>query len=160
MTASIQTKNERYYIVLNWMEGSKRKQKWVKTEYSVGGNGIGLKTLRIYGENLLHVVLGTDYGVHEFVCGNGEYILNHLVLRNLNPNIGYLDPDTGTLERVSVHAVYENLGGEILITLRHDDTCHVQRWRIGNGKLKISLHVGDLPEREFVLDEIKKEAPH
>lgn len=37
MTASIQTKNERYYIVLNWKEGNKRKQKWVKTEYMVGG---------------------------------------------------------------------------------------------------------------------------
>ena len=75
--------------------------------YEVGKNGIGINSLRLYGENLLHAVLNTDYGVHEFVCGNGDYILNHCNLKNLNPNISQLDPDTGSIERVSVHAAYE-----------------------------------------------------
>ena len=39
MTASIQTKNGRYYIVLNWYTREKeRKQKWIKTELTVKGN--------------------------------------------------------------------------------------------------------------------------
>lgn len=38
MTASIQIKNDKYYIVLNWKEYSKRKQKWIKTDLSVSGN--------------------------------------------------------------------------------------------------------------------------
>ncbi|MBR5745742.1 MAG: beta-lactamase family protein [Clostridia bacterium] len=133
--------------------------------YEVGENGIGLKKLRFYGENLLHAVLETDYGVHEFVCGKEDFILNHLVLRNLNPNIGFLDPDTGSLERVSVFAAYrdsahgktEGLRGKEII-LRHADTCHVQRWFIENGKLHIRLFVGDLPEREFALTGIPAQA--
>lgn len=125
--------------------------------YEVGENGIGLQKIRLYGENLLHCVLYTDYGVHEFVCGGGDYILNHLVLRNLNPNIGFLDPDTGSLERVSVFAAYEKSENGWLITLRHADTCHVQRWYFGGGKLRIKVFVGDLPEREFTLAEIKEE---
>lgn len=38
MTASIQTKNDKYYIVLNWVDSGKRNQKWVKTDLSVTGN--------------------------------------------------------------------------------------------------------------------------
>ena len=34
MTASIQEKNKRYYIVLNWTENKKRKQKWISTEFT------------------------------------------------------------------------------------------------------------------------------
>ena len=132
--------------------------------YDVGENGIGLKRLRFYGENLLHAVLETDYGTHEFVCGKEGFILNHLVLRNLNPNIGFLDPDTGSLERVSVYAAYrdsahgknEGLRGNEIV-LRHADTCHVQRWFIEDGKLHIRLFVGDLPEREFTLTELPAE---
>lgn len=128
--------------------------------FDVGENGIGLKKIRFYGENLLHAVLDTDYGVHEFVCGKDGYILNHLVLRNLNPNIGFLDPDTGALERVSVFAAYRDrtdetgINGKEII-LRHADTCHVQRWTVEDGRLKINLHVGDLPEREFPLARIE-----
>jgi len=125
--------------------------------FEVGENGIGLQKIRLYGENLLHCVLYTDYGVHEFVCGRGGYILNRLVLRNLNPNIGFLDPDTGALERVSVFAAYEKSEDGWLITLRHADTCHVQRWHFGGGKLDIKVFVGDLPERGFTLTEIKEE---
>lgn len=38
MTASLQTKNDRFYVVLNWNEDGKRKQKWVNTELPVKGN--------------------------------------------------------------------------------------------------------------------------
>ena len=38
MTASIQTKKDKYYIVLSWNESGKRKQKWVGTDLTVSGN--------------------------------------------------------------------------------------------------------------------------
>ena len=39
MTASIQTKNNKYYIVLNWHSvPNKREQKWIKTDLTVTGN--------------------------------------------------------------------------------------------------------------------------
>lgn len=38
MTASIQTKSNKYYVVLNWMENGKRKQKWINTNLSIDGN--------------------------------------------------------------------------------------------------------------------------
>ena len=124
--------------------------------YKVGENSVGINALRLYGENLLHAVLYTDYGVHEIVCGNGEYILNHCNLKNFNPNISRLDPDTGALERVSVFAAYELGDNGLKITLRHKDTCHVQRWTVADGKWTVDLYVGDLPEKEFTL--IKEES--
>lgn len=38
MTASIQTKGNKYYIVLSWNESGKRRQKWVNTELTISGN--------------------------------------------------------------------------------------------------------------------------
>lgn len=39
MTASIQIKANKYYIVVSWKpEGEKRKQKWIKTDLSIDGN--------------------------------------------------------------------------------------------------------------------------
>ena len=38
MTASIQTKSNKYYIVLNWKSNGKRAQKWVHTGLSTTGN--------------------------------------------------------------------------------------------------------------------------
>lgn len=39
MTASIQQKNNKYYIVVSWKpDGEKRKQKWIKTDLTVNGN--------------------------------------------------------------------------------------------------------------------------
>lgn len=39
MTASIQIKNNKYYIVLNWTDDNKkRRQKWIKTDLSASGN--------------------------------------------------------------------------------------------------------------------------
>lgn len=38
MTATTQQKNNKYYIVLDWKENGKRKQKWVGTDLTVNGN--------------------------------------------------------------------------------------------------------------------------
>ena len=38
MTASVQEKRNKYYIVLNWVENGKRRQRWVGTDLSVNGN--------------------------------------------------------------------------------------------------------------------------
>lgn len=38
MTGSLQVKNDKYYAVLSWYEGKKRKQKWVATGLGVKGN--------------------------------------------------------------------------------------------------------------------------
>lgn len=38
MTASIQTKSNKYYVVLSWSENGKRKQKWINTNLSIDGN--------------------------------------------------------------------------------------------------------------------------
>ena len=38
MTGSLQIKNDKYYAVLSWYEGEKRKQKWIATGFDVKGN--------------------------------------------------------------------------------------------------------------------------
>ncbi len=38
VTASLTTKNDKYYVVVSWREGSKRKQKWISTDLSSIGN--------------------------------------------------------------------------------------------------------------------------
>ena len=38
MTGSLQIKRDKYYAVLSWYEGEKRKQKWISTGLSVKGN--------------------------------------------------------------------------------------------------------------------------
>lgn len=38
MTGSLQTKNDKYYIVLNLTRQGKRRQKWISTGLSVKGN--------------------------------------------------------------------------------------------------------------------------
>ena len=38
MTGSLQIKQNKYYAVLSWYEGKKRKQKWIATGLDVKGN--------------------------------------------------------------------------------------------------------------------------
>lgn len=38
MTGSLQIKKNKYYAVLSWYEGEKRKQKWIATSFDVKGN--------------------------------------------------------------------------------------------------------------------------
>lgn len=115
-----------------------------------GENDIGLRSVSLYGEGLLHAVLGTDYGTRELVCGNGEYILNRVMLKYLNPTIITHDPMLGLEERISVYAAYERgEDGGYILTLRHADTPHVQRWHIDKNGMDISLLVGDVAQRHF-----------
>lgn len=127
--------------------------------FSVGENVIGLKTVRVYGEKLLHLVLDTDYGKKELICGNGEFMLNHVMLKFLSPMIIHLDPALGTLERLSIFAAYELVDGKIKITLRHADTPHVQRWVIDPeaGTLHIDLMVGLLTQTDFSITKLNIE---
>ena len=85
--------------------------------FTVAENRTDIEKLRIFGENLLHVEMTAPYGKKEFVCGNGEYILNHYCAKNITPSITFLDPAVDTVERHSVFAAYEILeDGRILIT--------------------------------------------
>ncbi len=125
--------------------------------FTVGENRAGISRLRLFGENLLHVELETDYGKKEIVCGNGEYISNHVMLQNLMPSIIHLDPDVDTVERLSVFASYETCeNGIVRITLRHSDKPHTQIWTISpdDETMSVSLHVGDIVCREFKLTKI------
>ncbi|MBR5286877.1 MAG: beta-lactamase family protein [Clostridia bacterium] len=122
--------------------------------FTVAENQAKIKGLRLFGESLLHVVLDTEYGTKEFVCGNGQYILNHYNIMNLVPSITFLDPAVNSVERVSVYAAYELAeNGNIQLTLRHHNTCHVQRWVIDTveNKVDIRLHVGDMICNHFDL---------
>lgn len=122
--------------------------------FEVKENPCDINKIRLFGEELLHIELDTDYGKKEIVCGNGEYLLNHAMLKNLTGSIVFLDPNVDTVERVSVFAAYEQLGdGKILVTLRHHNTCHVQRWTIdtANNSIDISIYVGDMVCKHFDL---------
>ncbi|MBO5767328.1 MAG: beta-lactamase family protein [Clostridia bacterium] len=128
--------------------------------FTVAENRTDIEKLRIFGENLLHVEMTAPYGKKEFVCGNGEYILNHYCAKNITPSITFLDPAVDTVERHSVFAAYEILeDGRILITLRHKNTCHVQRWYVDltENKIDIKLHAGDMICNRFELAPIKTE---
>lgn len=105
-----------------------------------------IKKVRFFGENLLHVEFDTAYGKKEFVCGNGDFILNHYLMKNMTPSITFLDPAVNTVERQSVFAAYKLEDGNIKITLRHQNTCHVQHWLVDLRKntIDISLHAGDM----------------
>ena len=122
--------------------------------FTVAENPAQVKGLRLFGEKLLHVVLDTEYGMKEFVCGNGQYILNHYNIMNLVPSITFLDPAVNSVERLSVYAAYEIAqDGKILITLRHYNTCHVQHWTVDTkeNKVDIRLHTGDMICNHFDL---------
>lgn len=122
--------------------------------FTVAENRAEVNGIRIFGESLLHIELDTAYGKKEFVCGNGEYILNHFSAKNITPSITFLDPAVNTVERHSVFAAYELLeDGRILVTLRHRNTCHVQRWYIDlkENRIDIKLHVGDMICNHFEL---------
>lgn len=124
-------------------------------EFGVADNPAEIRKLRFFGENLLHIEMDTDYGKKELVCGNGEFILNHVILKNMSPCIVFHDPAINTLERLSVFAAYHvNDDGTVSVTLRHKNTCHVQHWTIDASakKLSINLLAGDLLCKEFELN--------
>ena len=82
MTGSLQNKNGKYYIVLNYREGEKRKQKWISTGLDVKGN-------KRKAEEMLHEALKCD-SKDEYVQENiyfHEYIKEWLERAKYRVNI-------------------------------------------------------------------------
>ena len=107
-----------------------------------------------FGEKLLHVEFTTDYGKKEIVCGNGEYILNHVLLKNLCVGLDLRDERKDTIERVNLFACYEQLGeNKYKLTLRHSDKPHNQHWYVDfeNGNIDIKIMVGTIQTTNFKL---------
>lgn len=128
--------------------------------FDVKENVCSVNSVRLYGNKVLHAVLSTDYGEKEIACGNGTYIGNRVLLKGFSPTIGLLDPDYGRVEQVNVFAAFEiEDGGKIVITLRHIDTPHCQKWTFDTkaGKWTVFTLTGDIPCREFDISKRKEE---
>lgn len=88
--------------------------------FAVSENSLSVGKLRLFGENLLHVELGTDYGKKEFVCGCEKAILNHVMLKNGNE-----------IERLSAYVSYEIAeNGIVKVSIFHSEATSVWQWNI------------------------------
>lgn len=80
MTASIQTKGNKYYIVLNWHDSAnKRKQKWVSTDLNVDGNNkrkVEAKRIEVLTEYQSKIIEGNDIFFADFMLQWLEIIKN------------------------------------------------------------------------------------
>lgn len=126
--------------------------------FAVAENPAEVSKIRFFGEKLLHVELETAYGKKEFVCGNGEYILNHVLLKNLCVGLDIRDERKDTIERVNLFASYEADGEEkIKLTLRHSDKPHNQYWYIdfAKGTIDIKIMIGTIQTNQFKLTPIE-----
>ncbi len=122
--------------------------------FNVAPNSSDINKIRFFGEKLLHIEFNTDYGKKELVCGNGEYILNHVLLKNLCVGLDARDERKDTIERVNLLCAYENIGeGVYKLTLRHADKPHNQHWYVdfNTGKIDIKLMVGTIQTTELTL---------
>lgn len=116
-------------------------------EFSVEENDSDIRKIRFFGENLLHVEMETDYGKKEIVCGNGEYILNRVMLKNLSVGLDARDERRDIIERLSLYCAYEIIDEKHLkLTLRHKDKPHTQYWHIDlkEGKIDIKIMAGTI----------------
>ncbi len=126
--------------------------------FAVAENPSDVHKIRFFGEKLLHVEFETDYGKKEIVCGNGEYISNHVLLKNLCVGLDARDERKDTIERVNLFAAYEVDGDDkIKLTLRHMDKPHNQHWYIdlAKGTIEIKIMVGTIQTTEFKLTPIE-----
>lgn len=117
-------------------------------------NKSDINEIRFFGENLLHIEFQTDYGKKEIVCGNGEYILNHVLLKNLCVGLDARDERKDTIERVNLLCAYEQTGENTYkLTLRHADKPHTQHWYVdlNEGKIDIKLLVGTIQTTELTI---------
>ena len=121
--------------------------------FTVAENRSDIREMRFFGERLLHIEFRTDYGKKEIVCGNGEYILNHVMLKNLCVGLDTRDERKDTIERVNLFACYEINGEGLKVTLRHQDKPHTQHWYVDleKGKIDIRLMVGTIQTTELTL---------
>lgn len=116
-------------------------------------NRSDINKIRFFSERLLHIEFHTDYGKKEIVCGNGEYILNHVLLKNLCAGLDIRDERKDTIERVNLFCAYEKIGeGVYKLTLRHSDKPHTQHWYVdfNTGKIDIKLMVGTIQTTQLV----------
>lgn len=128
--------------------------------FEVAENPSDVRKIRFFGEKLLHLEFETDYGKKEIVCGNGEYILNHLLLKNLCVGLDARDERKDTIERVNLFCAYETDGdGKIKLTLRHADQPHNQHWHIdlNEDRIDIKIMVGTIQTTELKLIPLKTE---
>ena len=126
--------------------------------FAVAENPSDVRKIRFFGEMLLHVEFETDYGKKEIVCGNGEYISNHVLLKNLCVGLDARDERKDTIERVNLFAAYESDGeNKIKLTLRHMDKPHNQHWYVdlAKGTIQIKIMVGTIQTTEFKLSPIE-----
>ncbi|MBE6692820.1 MAG: beta-lactamase family protein [Ruminococcaceae bacterium] len=126
--------------------------------FAVAENPADVRKIRFFGEKLLHVEFQTDYGKKEIVCGNGEYISNHVLLKNLCVGLDARDERKDTIERVNLFAAYETDGEDSLkLTLRHMDKPHNQHWYVdlSKGTIEIKIMVGTIQTTEFKLTPIE-----
>ncbi len=119
----------------------------VDVSFAVEENPCGIKNVRLWGSGVIHVVLETDYGTREIACGRDGYIPNRVMLKYLSPSINSFDPRFGKVEPVEVYAAYGRDGeGNAVVTLRHRNTPHIQRWVFDekSGEWTIGLITGEL----------------
>jgi len=117
-------------------------------------NKSDINEIRFFGEKLLHIEFATDYGKKEIVCGNGEYILNHVLLKNLCVGLDVRDERKDTIERVNIFCAYEKTGENAYkLTLRHADKPHTQHWYVdlNAGKIDIKIMVGTIQTTELTI---------
>ncbi len=117
--------------------------------FDVSDNLSEIKTIRVFGESLLHVELQTEYGKKEFVCGK-DAILNHFMLKSP------FGSDV-QIERNSFYCSYRIEGETLLISLEDKDNLKNQLWTIDpvKEKLVIALESGS-SIIEMSLEEIAK----
>lgn len=95
--------------------------------FSASENPFGFKTLRLFGEKLLHIEMNTDYGKKEIVFGLSA-IHNVVMLKNKE------------IERCSVFASYEVLeNGNVRARLSHESGESIWLFDFENGKADVEL---------------------
>lgn len=95
--------------------------------FSASENPFGFKTLRLFGEKLLHIEMNTDYGKKEIVFGHSA-IHNVVMLKNKE------------LERCSVFASYEVLeNGNVSAKLLREGVESIWLFDFENGRADVEL---------------------
>lgn len=123
------------------------EEKEVDISFETEDNPCGIKKVHLWGSAAVHVVLETDYGTREMLCGRGGYIPNRVMLKYLSPSINLFDPRFGKQEPVEVNAAYgRDKNGNPTVILRHRNTPHIQQWvfDLQSGEWSIGLNTGEL----------------
>ncbi len=125
--------------------------------FKVDENPSGISKMRFFGESLLHLEMETDYGKKEIVFGNGDYIHNAVLLKNLCVGLDPRDERRDTLERLEFFTCYEIENENLLLTLRHKDRPHNQCWYVNlkEGTVEIKIVGGTIVTSNFKLSPLE-----